>query len=126
VPTIRQIAAVLYGTVDKPRKFVAAKIDPDKAATARAWLERFLHGDLDYSQMTPDLAVSLPSYRIAQLKEDGRLLGEPSGFELSGIDRRMPLTIYHYRVRFKSGFTHFIFTQNDAGKVAGFALEAWQ
>lgn len=125
VPVIRQIAAVVYGTVDPPRRFMPAKQDAQKVAQARAWLERFLHGEVDYAQVTPDLALTLPSYRIAQLKQDGAIVGEPLDFQPASVDRRPPLTINRYRVRFRSGLAEFIFSINDSGKVAGFSLQAW-
>jgi D-alanyl-D-alanine carboxypeptidase len=126
VPVIRQIAAVVYGVPYVARKFVPARLAPAAVARARRWLSRFLDGTPDRSKMTEDLVLSLPDYRLAQLRESGRILGAPIGFQPAGIDRRPPLTIYYFRVRFKSGFAEYVFAANDDGKVGGFSLQAWR
>jgi CubicO group peptidase (beta-lactamase class C family) len=125
---IRAIAAVVYGTTDplanapfKPIQQPAAQVN-----AARQQLVDLLHGKVDYSKMTSDLVLTLPSYRIAQLKEDGRLLGDPIEIQPASIDRRPPLTIYRYRVRFKSGIAEWVYTINTSNKFAGFSLQAWQ
>jgi CubicO group peptidase (beta-lactamase class C family) len=125
---IRAIAAVVYGTNDPQATAPFKPIDEPagEVSAARNELEDLLHGKLDFSRMTPDLVLDLPSYRVAQLKEDGRLLGEPIDFAPSSIDRRPPLTIYRYRVRFRSGLAEYVYSVTDSGQFAGFSLQAWQ
>jgi len=128
VHAIRAIAAVLYGTKDPQasRPFVPISEPAAQVAAAKTELEALLAGSPDLSRMTPDLALTLPPYRIAQLKEDGRLMGEPLDVQPSSIDRRPPLTIYRYRVRFKSALAEWVYSVTDSGKFAGFSLQAWQ
>lgn len=128
VHAIRAIAAVVYGTTDplanapfKPIAQPAAQVN-----AAKRQLVDLLHGKVDYKQMTPDLVLDLPKYRIPQLKEDGRILGEPLDFQPASVDHRPPLTIYRYRVRFKSGMAEWVYTTNTSGRFAGFSLQAWQ
>jgi CubicO group peptidase (beta-lactamase class C family) len=125
---IRAIAAVVYVTTD-PQANAPFKPIAQRAAQVRAAKEQLvdmLHGKVDYANMTPDLVLTLPEYRIAQLKEDGRLLGDPLDIQPASVDRRPPLTIYRYRARFKSGLAEWVYTVTDAGKFAGFSLQAWQ
>ncbi len=91
IPLIRQIAAVVYGTHDTPRKFVAAHMDGALVARARTWLGYFLHGTPDYAQMTSELAIALPQYRLAQTGAGRAHTGGAAGFEPAGADRRPPL-----------------------------------
>jgi D-alanyl-D-alanine carboxypeptidase len=123
---IRAIAGVIYGVREKPRPFIPYELPADVTARAQRWLTRFLDGTPDFSKMTSDLAVTLPRYRLDQLKKSGEILGAPLGFEPAAIDRRPPLTIYYFRVRFKIGYAKYIFATNASGQVAGFALEAWE
>lgn len=125
---IRAIAAIVYGTTDPqanaPFKPIAQR--PAQVDAAKEQIVDLLHGRVNYANMTPDLALELPEYRIAQLEQDGRLLGDPLDIQPASIDRRPPLTIYRYRVRFKSGVAEWVYTINSAGKFAGFSLQAWQ
>jgi hypothetical protein len=125
---IRAIAAVVYGTTDPQAKAPFKPIDQaaSQVNAAKQQLVDLLHGKVDYTNMTPDLALTLPQYRIAQLQEDGRLLGDPLDIQPASVDRRPPLTIYRYRVRFKSGVAEWVYTITDAKKFAGFSLQAWQ
>ncbi len=122
---IREVASIIYGAARPRHPFVPAPIDASVVNRARSWLGLFLHGDPVYSEMSPDLVLSLPPYRIAQLVEDGRIVGQPLQFEPASVDRRPPLTIYRFRVQFHSGPAEYVFTVNDKGEVAGFALQAW-
>lgn len=126
IPVIRAIAGVIYGVQEKPHPFVPFNLPASVTELARGWLTHFLDGTPDFSKMTPDLAVSLPAYRLAQLHESGEILGAPLSFQPAGIDRRPPLTIYYFRVQFKSGLAKYVFSTNTSGQVDGFALEAWE
>lgn len=123
-PVVNQIAAILYGVTVKPKPFHPAAQNPATLAQAKQWLEYFLHGNPDTTKMTADLLRDLPPYRIAQLAQSGKILGEPKSVEPLGVDVRPPLSIYTYRVQFARVLANFTFTLNDQGQVAGFALEA--
>lgn len=126
IPAIRAIAGVIYGVHEKPRAFVPYNLTASVTARARRWLTDFLNGAPDFSNMTSDLALTLPEYRLAQLRKSGEILGAPLDFQPAAIDRRPPLTIYYFRVRFKSGYAKYVFSTDANDKVGGFALEAWE
>lgn len=123
-PVVNQIAAIVYGFTIHPKPVHAAAQDPAMLAEAKQWLEYLLHGTPDQSKMTADLLRDLPPYRIAQLADSGKILGEPKSVVPLGVDVRPPLHIYTYRVTFAKVSANFTFTLNDQGQVAGFALEA--
>ncbi|HEY5258103.1 MAG TPA: serine hydrolase domain-containing protein [Candidatus Baltobacteraceae bacterium] len=124
-PLIGQLSAIVYGIHPPAKPFKPIAQDPATFAQARFWLEALLHGTLDRSRLSSELSQSLPAYRIDQLRADGKLLGEPLEVAPAGVDPRPPLTIRSYRVRFKNHLARYIYTMNDAGKLAGFAIEAW-
>lgn len=123
-PVVNQIAAILYGVKVAPKPLKSRAYNAAVFAEAKQWLEYFLHGTPDTSKMTADLLRDLPPYRIAELGETGKMLGEPKNVQPLGVDVRPPLTIYTYRVTFAKALANFTFTLNDRGQVAGFALEA--
>lgn len=125
VPLIRELACIVFNVHYVPNTFHAVAVGAPVRTRARYWLDLFLTGTPDYSEMTNALAVALPPYRLAQLREAGRILGKPLDFAPASIDRRPPLTIYAFRVRFASGFAEYIFSTTDQGKVAGFSLQSW-
>jgi hypothetical protein len=97
--------------------------DAAVAARAKAWLGRLQKGDIDRSQLTPEMDAALTAEVIANLRDHFGPLGPPQSFALKGKNALGGITGYVFRVAWAGGTADFTFAVDDAsGKIAGLTL----
>ncbi len=98
----------------------------DAAITARVreWFHRFQTGDVDRTQLAPQMQSLLTPDVIAQTKTMFTALGEPQHLTFIGTTAAPgDLTVYRYAAAFGSAQTLMTITLTADGKIAGFRVQ---
>jgi hypothetical protein len=95
--------------------------DAAVAARAESWLRYIQAGKIDRSQLTAQMNSALTDARIAGVSAQLAPLGDPLSFALQSTSNQGDLTIYVYRITFKSPAPVIdeAFVLDDNGKIAG-------
>jgi D-alanyl-D-alanine carboxypeptidase len=93
--------------------------NPKITALARQWLRRAQTGEIDRSQLTASFSASLNAAAVAETKAQMAPLGAPTSFIYRGKSSLAGVTVYRYRVSFKSGTLKLTIGIDRAGKIAG-------
>lgn len=93
----------------------------DAAVTARAkdLLHQLQAGKVDRSQLDDKMNASLTDSLVAQISSQLAPLGDPVGFTPQSEQKQDELTVYEYRVDFKTGSLTETYVLDASGKVAG-------
>ena len=117
------IAAAAFNALNPQ---IAASLDtpapgenPTITALAREWTHRLQTGDIDRSQLTPQMSAFLKPADVPLFESQLGELGPPSAFIYRGKKTAGNVTAYSYRVKFKGTALTFVIAIDNAGKIAG-------
>jgi hypothetical protein len=97
--------------------------DPAITARAKSWLRRAQTNDYDRSQLEPQMSAAITPDGAKQAAASLTALGKPTAFTyVDMLTSGKNLKTYVYRVTFPSATLNWLFTVDDAGKIAGFYL----
>jgi hypothetical protein len=101
-----------------------ASISPDAAVMVRAkdWLHRLETGDIDRTQLSPQMSAFLTPDRAKQFAAQIGVLGDPTSFTFVSKQTMGGYTVYTYRAAFKGGVFNETFAIDSAGKIGGLRL----
>jgi len=111
-----------------PDVLATPALEPDPKLTLRAkeWLRRFETGDIDRTQLDPEMNHALTGPVVAKTAAQLKPLGEPTDFTYL-YQQKGPAGIgYSYQVTFKDGTLVWFFAVDSSGKITGLRLRALQ
>jgi len=101
----------------------APSVDVRAAERAREWLGRLQRGNIDRSQLTPDLSAALQSATVSGYAQQTGKLGPPSKFTLLAKHAVEGTTTWVFRVTWPQGSMDYNFGVDDAtGKISALYL----
>lgn len=101
----------------------AASVDERASDRAREWLGRLQRGNIDRSQLTPDLSAALQNATVSGYAVQTGKLGSPTKFTLLGKHAVEGTTTWVFRVTWPQGSMDYTFGVEDAtGKISALYL----
>jgi hypothetical protein len=102
-----------------PASSAPSASDAAVMARAKALLQQLQAGKVDRSQLDDKMNASLTDALVAQISSQLAPLGDPVGFAPQSEQKQDELTVYEYRVDFKTGSLTETYILDSSGKVAG-------
>jgi hypothetical protein len=120
--TVCLLAVLLAGAGPAGAQSASPSPTPDVAARAKEWLHRLQTGDIDRSQLTDTMNTALTPDVVKEIVAKYGPLGDPQSFTFLGqqpAPQDATMTVYVYRVAFKSTTLNEVFVLDKEGKIAG-------
>ena len=117
-----QLPAVVAIAPTSPAAGAAPGENPAVTARAREWFHRLQTGEIDRSQLTPEMRRGLTADTVATVQARLKAMGTLRGFTYAGFEVRGDNTAYYYHLTFPSTELRFVFVLEKGGKVSGLWL----